>query len=70
MSYPVKLSTRHRVDFNLSISNLFDYDKVLYNSTGLRMRNGDITQPAAVSVPKQYSYVTPRSFRLSATLGF
>ncbi len=70
LSYPVKLSTRHRVDFNLSISNLFDYDEVLYNSTGVRMRNGDITQPAAVTVPKQYSYLTPRSFRLSATLGF
>jgi hypothetical protein len=55
---------------NLSITNLFDYDRPLYNTIGLRAANGDITSPARVSYPRYFSYTTPRSFRLSATTTF
>jgi hypothetical protein len=60
----------HKIDFNLSITNLFNYDTPLYNTIGLRAREGDLTSPARVSYPRFYSYTTPRSFRLSATKTF
>jgi hypothetical protein len=69
IGYPVKIA-RHKIDFNLSITNLFNYDTPLYNSIGLRAREGDITSPARVSYPRYFSYTTPRSFRLSATKTF
>jgi hypothetical protein len=61
---------RHKIDLNLSITNLFDYDTPLYNTIGLRAREGDLTSPARVSYPRYFSYTTPRSFRLSATYAF
>ena len=69
VGYPVKIA-RHKIDFNLSITNLFNYDTPLYNSIGLRAREGDLTSPARVSYPRYFSYTTPRSFRLSATKTF
>jgi hypothetical protein len=69
IGYPVKIA-RHKIDFNLSITNLFNYDTPLYNPIGLRAREGDITSPARVSYPRYFSYTTPRSFRLSATTTF
>jgi hypothetical protein len=69
IGYPVKIA-RHKIDFNLSITNLFNYDTPLYNSIGLRAREGDLTSPARVSYPRYFSYTTPRSFRLSATKTF
>ena len=70
VGYPVKLFGRRKVDLNLSITNLFNYDRPLYNTIGLRAANGDITSPARVSYPRYFSYTTPRSFRLSATTTF
>jgi hypothetical protein len=69
VGYPMKIA-RHKIDFNLSITNLFNYDTPLYNSIGLRAREGDLTSPARVSYPRYFSYTTPRSFRLSATKTF
>jgi hypothetical protein len=58
------------VDLNLSLTNLFNYDKPLYNGSGLRPTNGDLSTPARTTYPRAYSYTTPRSFRLSATTTF
>ena len=69
IGYPVKIA-RHKIDFNLSITNLFNYDKPLYNTSGLRAANGDLASPARVSYPRSFGYTTPRSFRLSATKTF
>lgn len=70
VGYPVKLRDRRRIDLNLSITNLLDYDRPLYNTSGLRAANGDLSSPARVSYPRYFSYTTPRSFRLSATTTF
>jgi hypothetical protein len=70
VGYPVKLFGRRKVDLNLSITNLFNYDQPLYNATGLRPANGDLSSLARVTYPRFYSYTPPRSFRLSATYGF
>jgi hypothetical protein len=70
VGYPVKLFGRQRVDLNLSISNLLNYDKPLYNTAAVRPPNGDLASPARVSYPRAFSYATPRSFRLSATTTF
>ena len=70
IGYPVKLFGRQKVDLNLSITNLFNYDTPLYNTIGLRAANGDLTSSARVSYPRYFSYTTPRSFRLSATRTF
>lgn len=70
VGYPMKFFGRHRVDFNLSITNLFNYDLPLYNTAGLRAANGDLASPARVSYPRFFSYTTPRSFRLSSTYLF
>jgi len=70
VGYPLKLFGGRKIDLNLSITNLFNYDRPLYNTIGLRATNGDITSPARVSYPRYFSYTTPRSFRLSATTTF
>ena len=70
VGYPVKLFGSRRIDLNLSITNLFNYDLPLYNTAGLRAVNGDLTSPARVSYPRFFSYTTPRSYRLSATHTF
>jgi hypothetical protein len=70
VGYPVKLFGRQKIDLNLSITNLFNYDVPLYNTSGLRAANGDLASPARVSYPRFYSYTVPRSFRLSATYQF
>jgi hypothetical protein len=70
IGYPLKLSNKLKFDLNLTISNLLDYDDPLFNTSGLRATNANLASPARVSVGRGYSYVTPRSFRLSATYGF
>jgi hypothetical protein len=70
LGYPVKLFGRQKVDLNLSITNLFDYDQALYNTAGLRPLNGDLRSPARVSYARGFSYTVPRSYRLAATYGF
>ena len=70
IGYAVKLFGRQKVDLNLSIANLFDYDQPLYNSTGLKAADGNLASPARVTYPRTFSYVLPRSFRLSMTTTF
>ncbi len=70
VGYPVTLFGRQKIDLNLSITNLFNYDVPLYNTSGLRAANGDLASPARISYPRFYSYTVPRSFRLSATYQF
>jgi hypothetical protein len=70
LGYPVKVFGARKVDLNLSITNLFDYDRPLYNTAGLRPLNGDLTSPARVSYARGFSYTLPRSYRLSATYVF
>lgn len=69
VGYPVKIA-RRKIELNLSITNLFDYDKPLYNNTGLRAPEGNLASPARITYPRYFSYTTPRSFRLSATYTF
>jgi hypothetical protein len=70
VGYPVKLFGNRKVDLNLSVTNLFNYDEPLYNTAAVRPLNGDLASPARVSYPRAFSYTTPRSFRLSATTTF
>lgn len=70
LGYPVKVFGPRKVDLNLSITNLFDYDQPLYNTAGLRPPDGDLTSPARVSYGRGFSYTIPRSYRLSATYSF
>jgi hypothetical protein len=70
VGYPIKFFGRRAIDLNLSITNLFNYDTPLYNTSGLRATNGNLTTPARTSYPRFFSYTTPRSFRLSATRSF
>jgi len=70
LGYPVKLFGREKIELNLSVTNLFNYDLPLYNTAGLRAPNADLSSPARVSYARFYSYTTPRSFRLSATKTF
>ena len=69
VGYPVKLAGR-KVELNLSITNLFNYDTPLYNTAGLRATDGNLASPARTSYPRFFSYTTPRSFRFSATHTF
>ena len=68
--YSVKMFHGRKVELNVSVSNLFNYDHPLYNTTGLRAPNGDLSSPARVTYPRAYSYVAPRSFRFSASCAF
>lgn len=69
LGYPLKLG-RQKVDLNLSITNLFNYDEPQYNTVGIRAANGDLSTPARTTYPRAYSYTTPRSFRLSTVYQF
>jgi outer membrane receptor protein involved in Fe transport len=70
VGYPIKFGHRQKVDLNLSVTNLFNYDKPIYNNTGLRASDGNLTTVARTTYPRAYSYTMPRSFRLSATYQF
>ena len=69
LGYPVKI-VRRKIDLNLSITNLFNYDRPLYNTAALRPTNGDLATMARTSYPRAYSYTLPRSYRLSTTIEF
>jgi hypothetical protein len=69
LGYPVRVF-RRKVELNFSITNLFNYNRPIYNSTGLRAASGDLSSISRVTYPRTYSYVVPRSFRFSATHQF
>ena len=70
IGYSLQIAGLRPIALNLSISNLFDYDEPLYNTAGIRPTNGDLSTRARTSYGRNYSYVTPRSYRLSATYTF
>ncbi len=60
----------HPVRFNLQIENVLQQDVPLYYNTVLRPPGGDVSNPARVATPNLFSYITPRNFKLSATVSF
>jgi hypothetical protein len=70
LGYPVKITRALKVNLDLRVSNLFDYNKVIYTTTAMRPVGGDLTNPARVATPTSFSYVQPRSYTLSASLSF
>jgi hypothetical protein len=65
-AYPVKLFRTHKVEFNLSVSNALDYQQPIFSSVGTRPYGDSLASPARVSVPLAYTYLSPRTFTLSA----
>lgn len=59
-----------QVTLDLRVDNLLDWSRPLYWSTTQRPPGGDITTPARVATPSLYSWVTPRSYTLSANASF
>lgn len=74
LGYGFKIGRKTLVMLNLTVNNLFDYDKPIYigvgYGNGLRAPAGDFASPARVTIPNRYFYTPPRSWRLSATVKF
>ena len=70
LAYPWKVSQRYSVDFNLSVRNALNNTDLIYVGSGLRAPNGDISRPDRITVPTTFIYLQPRSYQLSATIGF
>ena len=71
LSYSFKGYKKYPIDLQLSIDNLLNYDYPIYNSTGARPYNQDITSPARVyGSYLAYTYITPRTFTLRSTIRF
>lgn len=70
LGYHRRLADRLTLDLNLRIGNVLDEDRLVYIGAGLRAPGGDITRPDRAAVPTTFLYLQPRSFTLSATLGF
>lgn len=69
-AYPVKIFGDHKVLFNATLNNAFNYNRPLYNNTNLRPYNGNLASPARTTVPLDYTYVIPRTLVVSATYNF
>lgn len=61
LSYSKNYSRKVTVFYELKVDNLLDYDKPLYYDTTMRPRNGDLSTPARVATPNNYTWMTPRS---------
>lgn len=85
LAYTLRLKETRRylpksIQFNLTIDNLFDYNKPMYgyapsnvnttDSIFLAPRNNDISQSSRVTIPGNVSYMMPRNFMLSARMSF
>ena len=57
-----------KLDFR--VSNLFNEDSLLYYSIAQRPLGGDITNPARVATPSQFSFLVPRNYTLTTTFSF
>ena len=66
------------LQLDVNVDNLFDRREPIYgsnggvigtNATNLRPRT-DISSPARVTVPGNFSYLVPRNYTLSAKLTF
>ena len=84
LSYTVRLKEARRftpksIQFDLSIDNLLDRRAPLFGSTQgshntsdtvFVPRDGTLSDPSRVSVPGNFSYLTPRNFTLTAKMDF
>ena len=70
VGYSFRLNAKVRVKLDLRVSNLFDEDMLLFYSTTQRPPGGDITNPARVATPNQFSFLVPRNYTLTATFRF
>lgn len=70
LGYTWHASRDRTIDFNLRIDNLLNDDKPHYSSTILRPPDGDITNPARVSVGRFFWYQVPRSYNLTMRVAF
>lgn len=70
IGYSFDLNKRIRVKLDLRVSNLLNEDMLLYYSTAQRPPGGDITNPARVATPFQFSFIVPRNYTLTATFSF
>jgi outer membrane receptor protein involved in Fe transport len=78
LSYTFKLKRGRSLQVDFNIDNLFDRRTPIYgssggvigtNATNLRPRT-DISSPARITVPGNFSYLIPRNYALSAKLTF
>lgn len=60
----------HPVRFDLRVDNVLNEDVPLYYNTTLRPPGGNLSTPARMSTPDLFSYITPRNFMLTVTVGF
>lgn len=58
------------VRFDLRVENALDEDEVLYYNTVMRPPGGNLSTPARVATPNLFSYITPRNFMFTMTVGF
>ncbi|MBI4625704.1 MAG: hypothetical protein HY736_21100 [Verrucomicrobia bacterium] len=70
LGYQYRLRGNQTLDVSLRIGNLLDHTDLIYIGAGLRAPNGDIARPDRITVPTTFVYRQPRSFSLTATLGF
>lgn len=70
LGYKFKPTRHTTATLDFRIDNLLDWSKPLYWSTTLRPPGGDITTPARIVTPASYSWLTPRSYTLTATVNF
>jgi len=70
VNYNYRINRKLTLDLSLRVSNLFDYDKPVYFASTLRPPGGDLTNPARVSTPVSYFWITPCNATFTATLKF
>jgi outer membrane receptor for monomeric catechols len=70
VGYSFRLNPKVRVKLDFRVSNLFNEDMLLFYSIAQRPPGGDITNPARVATPSQFSFLVPRNYTLTATVSF
>jgi outer membrane receptor protein involved in Fe transport len=70
VGYTFRPTQKLRVKLDFRVSNLLNEDMLLYYTTTQRPPGGDISNPARVATPSQFSFVTPRNYTLTATFNF
>ncbi|MBI5768405.1 MAG: secretin and TonB N-terminal domain-containing protein [Verrucomicrobia bacterium] len=70
LGYQYRLGSNRTIDLSFRVGNLLGNDDLIYIGAGLRAPNGDITRPDRITVPTTFVYRQPRSYTLSATVGF
>lgn len=70
LGYQYRLGHNRTVDLSFRVGNLLGNDDLIYIGAGLRAPNGDISRPDRITVPTTFVYRQPRSYTLSATVGF